>query len=178
MDDWDLFAQIRPATPPPPPKKTLEEAKGAADAASTSSAADDDSSELAAEKNVVGDIAVGGGIIQTGTKAEGDEMDEPSSAQVSKEPTPPGFYRRRRPRTVKINGRVQSIVDDRPSTKSLDHLPPEILEQIYRRLDGASMSNLALCCKRLYDVSFNECIWTERIEREFAIKPDCYRFRV
>jgi len=102
-------------------------------------------------------------------------VDEPSSAQVSKEPTPPGFYRRRRPRTVKINGRIQSIVDDRPSTKSLDHLPPEILEQIYRRLDGASMSNLALCCKRLYDVSFNECIWTERIEREFAIKPDCYR---
>ena len=74
-----------------------------------------------------------------------------------------------------INGRVQRIVEDRPSIKSLDYLPPEILEQIYRRLDGESMGNLALSCKRLYDVSFNECIWTERIEREFGIKHDSYR---
>ena len=64
----------------------------------------------------------------------------------------PASYARSHPSAIMIKCRVQHSVNGKPSTKSLDHLPPEILEQICRQLDGKSMGNLALSCKRLYKV--------------------------
>lgn len=193
MDDWDLFAQIRPPTPPPPrPRRTLVIKNGSA----VASAAEDDN-DVAVEEEKDGDYAeevlVPVDFVCPKERAEESRQIEPKPAQedstsqsleLTPGPTPassrssapkPSSFARSRPSTIMINGRVHCIVDDKPSTKSLEDLPPEILEQIYRRLDGESMGNLALSCKRLHEVSFNECIWTERIEREFGIKHDSYR---
>merc|ERR1719282_2271657 len=85
---------------------------------------------------------------------EVDELADSASSSTSCDvPSNPDafYYVRPRPATIVINGRVQRIIDDRPSTKCLDQLPPEVLEQVFRRLDGEGMSNLALCSKRLFD---------------------------
>ena len=173
MDDWDLFERIRPPTPPPPkPARTRSVTK------------ESESSEAPVEN---GDIEeVGDFVAIIGTQSGKTEKEcSPESNDVADEPlappTPPPPTRAParvapRPGTIVINGRVTRIVEDRPSILRLDHLPPEVLEQIFRRLDGAGMRNLALSCKRLYDVSFTDCIWSERIEREYGLKPESYRW--
>lgn len=184
MDDWDLFGQIRPASPPRP-RRSLGNAVGAAAAAKADETVGPDGQELEEEEESLESVEDEVLSAEPESKLDSEnapdengvieEVTEESSASPPIRSTTSTSSARIRPSTIVINGRVRRIIDDRPSVKSLEHLPPEILEQIYRRLEGESMGNLALCCKRLYDVSFSECIWTERIEREFGIKPESYR---
>ena len=183
MDDWDLFSQIRPPTPPPAkPRRTRivkEEESTTATATTTAdmktetsmaSVENDDSNEAMDHVDV---------DVVSNQEVDDDELADTASCSTTCDDVPSNpdaFYCvRPRPATIVINGRVQRIIDDRPSTKCLDQLPPEVLEQVFRRLDGEGMSNLALCSKRLFDVSLTDCIWSERIEREFGLKPESYR---
>ncbi|KAJ8002983.1 hypothetical protein DPEC_G00164630 [Dallia pectoralis] len=65
-----------------------------------------------------------------------------------------------------------------PTPRSLLHMPPELLVEIFSSLPGTELPTLALVCKKFRQILNTETVWRRRCSEEFGMREDLRKLEV